>query len=256
MSSLLGSVDQLDSPGRLLLVGVLVLVLAAVQSVFGVGLLVFGTPVLLLMGLPFPVVLGCLLPCSIVVSTAQVATSGGVTLEPIRRTFLRLTAPAVVAGTLVALALGARLDLRLLVGSMLLLTAALRVSDRVRARLSAVVTRRLGSFALALGVLHGLTNLGGGVLTVIVASAYRDKVDVRRHIAFCYGLMAVLQLAVVELATPPGLPLVLYVALPAVALTSYWLVGRLLFRMAGESAYQGLLTALIGGFGAVLVATA
>jgi hypothetical protein len=41
-----------------------------------------------------------------------------------------------------------------------------------------------------------------------------------------------------------------------VALASYWLVGRLLFRLAGQSVYQGLLTLLIGGFGAVLVATA
>jgi hypothetical protein len=254
--SLLASAELVDSPGRLAVIACIVLVLAAVQSVFGVGLLVFGTPTLLLMGLPFPVVLGCLLPCSIVVSTAQVATSGGVTLEPIRRTFLRLTAPAVVAGTLVALALGTKIDLRLLVGVMLLLTAALRVSEGVRTRISAVVTRRLGWFALALGVLHGLTNLGGGVLTVIVASAYRDKADVRRHIAFCYGLMAILQLAVVELTTPPGIPLYLYLALPAVALASYWLVGRLLFRLAGQSVYQGLLTLLIGGFGAVLVATA
>lgn len=256
MYATLAPAELFDSPGRLAVIALVVLVLAAVQSVFGVGLLVFGTPTLLLMGLPFPVVLGCLLPCSIVVSTAQVATSGGLTLEPIRRTFLRITAPAVVAGTVVALALGAKLDLRLLVGSMLLLTAALRVSEGVRARISAVVTRRLGVFALALGVLHGLTNLGGGVLTVIVASTYRDKADVRRHIAFCYGLMAVLQLAVVELTTPPGIPLYLYLALPAVALASYWLVGRLLFRMAGQTAYQGLLTVLIGGFGAVLVATA
>jgi uncharacterized protein len=54
----------------------LVLVLAAIQSVYGVGLLVFGTPVLLLLGLPFPEVLAYLLPCSIAISTLQVADGG------------------------------------------------------------------------------------------------------------------------------------------------------------------------------------
>jgi hypothetical protein len=63
----------------------IVVVLAAVQSVFGVGLLVFGTPLLLLMDLQFPTVLAYLLPCSLTISAMQVISSGGLTLEPIRR---------------------------------------------------------------------------------------------------------------------------------------------------------------------------
>src|ERR1044072_124449 len=76
-----------------------VVVFAAAQSVFGVGLLVFGTPTLLLLGLPFDAVLAYLLQCSIVVSALQIRAGGGlVPLDPLRRRFLLFTAPVVCAG--------------------------------------------------------------------------------------------------------------------------------------------------------------
>ena len=110
-----------------LLLCLLVLTLAAVQSVFGVGLLVFGTPVLLLAGLPFQQVLACLLPCSIVISALQIA-DGGLTFEPIRRKLLLYTAPAVMAGTLLILVvLRHTVNIRHVVGAMLVVTAAIRL---------------------------------------------------------------------------------------------------------------------------------
>src|SRR5689334_18088908 len=79
--------SEIMSPALQLDLCALVLILAAIQSVFGVGLLVFGTPILLLIGFPFPVVLAYLLPCSLVISTLQIA-QGGLTFEPIRRKLL------------------------------------------------------------------------------------------------------------------------------------------------------------------------
>lgn len=244
-----------QSPSDLAIIAGLVVVLAAVQSVFGVGLLVFGTPLLLMLDYPFADVLAYLLPCSIAVSTLQVFSSGGLTLEPIRRSFLRFTAPAVLVGTVVVLVFGSHVDLRPAVGVMLLLTAVLRGVEPARQALGRLVQRRLTPFALGLGALHGLTNLGGGVLTAIVSSTYTDKRDVRRHIAFCYGIMAVIQLATLLLTARPDVPPLAWVALPALTIGSYALVGRALFTRAGNRAYQSLLTALIGSFGVLLVTT-
>lgn len=42
-----------------------------IQSIFGMGLLVFGTPTLLLMGYPFGEVLSILLPPSLTISAIQ-----------------------------------------------------------------------------------------------------------------------------------------------------------------------------------------
>ena len=86
-----------------------VFVFAVIQSVFGVGLLVFGTPTLLLLGLPFDAVLAYL-PSSIAISLLQVVGGGGFRLDPLRRQFLLLTAPLVLLGTLLILTAGVGLE--------------------------------------------------------------------------------------------------------------------------------------------------
>jgi uncharacterized protein len=230
----------------------LVLVLAAVQSVFGVGLLVFGTPALLLLGLPFPEVLGYLLPCSLVVSTLQVADSG-FTMEPLRRKLLAFTAPSVLVGTLfILVVLKRKIDIRQIVGAMLVVTAALRLLGPLRQRMRVFIRARLSPLLVLLGLIHGVSNLGGGVLTLIVSSVYDDKHSVRRHIAFGYGLMALIQLTVLFLTTPVRLNMSLWLVLPALAALSYVLVGRWMFRVTAEGVYQWTLTALIGLFGLLL----
>jgi len=229
--------------------------LAVVQSLFGVGLLLFGTPIFLLLGLPFDVVLGYLLPCSIVVSALQVATSGGLTLEPIRRQFLAITAPAVLVTTGIALAFGTPRQMRIAVGLVLLATAITRLG-RLQPVLARTVRRYSRPLLLGLGIVHGWSNLGGGILTVIVGASFEDKVSIRRHIAFAYGSMAVLQLAVVLAAARPHLVVGLGLLLPVIAGSMFLLIGQRVFRMARQRPYQLGLTGLIVSFGALLVGTA
>jgi hypothetical protein len=227
--------------------------LACVQSVFGVGLLVFGTPILLLLGVPFPVVLAYLLPASLAISTAQVASSGGFALDHTRRCLLLVTAPAVVVGTVLVLNVVGHVDLKPAVGVMLLATAVIRTVPRLTEPLARLTRAHLHVLAGVLGLVHGLSNLGGGLLTVIAGSLYQRKEDIRRQIAFGYGLMAALQLAVLFLVQRPRIDAVLWLTLPAVALTAYSLVGRRLFGAAQQRAYRVGLTGLITTFGALMV---
>jgi len=236
-----------------LVLSLIVVVLAAVQSVFGVGLLVFGTPTLLLLGYPFAQVLGLLLPCSLVISVLQVLTSGGLTLEPIRRRMLVFTAPTVLAGTVFILTVGTSVNIKTLVGIMLIVTALLRVSAPVQQRMATLVRRKQPAFLTGLGVVHGLSNLGGGILTFIVGSSYDRKEDVRRHIAFCYGMMAAIQLAALLITTDPGVEPHLYALLPTLAGVTYFGIGQRLFRSTGQSVYQWSLTGLIAGYGVLLL---
>jgi uncharacterized protein len=239
-----------EAPWELILA--VVVAFAAVQSVFGVGMLVFGTPTLLVLGLPFDTVLAYLLPCSLVISALQVGTSGGLTLEPLRRQFLMFTAPAVVVATAAALFLGTPSQIGVAVGGMLVLTAALRMVRPGHRLVSGFVHAHLRGLLVALGVIHGASNLGGGMLAGIVGALYDDKVTVRRHIAFCYGLMASLQFAVVLVEGPAVQPL-LWVALPFSAAAVYIVVGQWLFGYVTRAAYQHALTSLLAAFGVMLV---
>ncbi|MDT4939141.1 MAG: uncharacterized protein QOG80_2812 [Pseudonocardiales bacterium] len=231
-----------------------VVTFALVQSLFGVGLLLFGTPTLLLAGLPFNAVLAYLLPCSIAVSALQIVDGGGLTLEPIRKKFLFYTAPAVLVATCAVLMFGSVHQLRAAVGVVLLATAATRVS-RLRVVVVRNVQNHIRPLLIGLGVVHGLSNLGGGLLSVIVGSSYTDKNDIRRHIAFAYGLMACLQLIVVFTTAKPRIDWLLWPILPALAAACYLLIGRTAFRRVGAKPFQVGLTGMIAGYGMLLVAT-
>jgi hypothetical protein len=231
-----------------------VVALAATQSVFGVGLLVFGTPILLLLGLPFAEVLTYLLPSSIAISALQVWEGGGIRpLEPIRKKFLTFTAPGVLVGTVVILGVGSTLQIKPIVGAMLVVTALLRAVAPLRRALEGFIRRHTSPLLVGLGLLHGLSNLGGGVLTVIVGSVEEGKRDIRRHIAFAYGLMASVQLVVVFVTTSVSPVWSLWLLLPVLAVATYFLVGRRLFEWAPQERYQMALTGLILAFGVVLL---
>lgn len=232
-----------------------VVVFSVVQSVFGVGLLVFGTPTLLLLGFPFAEVLIYLLPCSLVISSLQILGSG-LTLEPIRKRFLLTTAPATVVGAVIVLAvLDGTLRIRVLVGAMLLLTALIRLLEPARDRMGELISRQQNALFTLLGLLHGLTNLGGGVLTLIVSSLYQRKEDVRRHVAFAYALMAGVQLCTLLATTALHARLGLVLALPVLAGLTFALLGQRAFRAAGQLTYQWGLTGLLVILGVLLIAT-
>jgi uncharacterized protein len=238
-----------------LTVGALIVVLAVVQSLFGVGLLFFGTPTLLLLGLPFDRVLVLLLPCSIVVSALQVATSGGPRLDPFRRRFLIWTPPALPAATAATLLLGSPQGIRALVGVALLATAGTRLVGPARRVLAGVVRRHLRLVLVLLGLLHGASNLGGGVLSVIAGTTFEQKTETRRQIAFCYGVMAGLQLAVVLATTGPPVDARLTVLFPLLAGVTYLLAGQRLFVRTGQRAFDVGLTGMITAFGVLLLAS-
>jgi hypothetical protein len=167
---------------------------------------------------------------------------------------LAFTAPAVLLGTfLILVVLKHKIDMRSIVGGMLVVTAVLRLLGPLRQRMQSFVRARLSPLLVLLGLIHGVSNLGGGILTLIVSSVYDDKHSVRRHIAFGYGLMALIQIAVLCLTTSVHPDLALWLVLPVLAVLSYVVVGTRVFTRIGEPMYQSGLTALIGIFGILLL---
>ena len=213
----------------------------------------FGTPTLLLLGFPFEQVLGYLLPCSISISALQIAESGGFKLDPVRRRFLLFTAPAVVLATSVVI-LRAKIDIKPEVGAMLVLTAGLRAFAVPRRWLASRVGDHQPVLFTALGLLHGLTNLGGGLLTVLMAALHGTKEGTRRQVAFAYGTMASLQLLTLAIVGRPGLEPLVALTLPPLAITVSWVIGRRVYRAASQHAYQWALTMFLLSYGMVLIA--
>lgn len=227
----------------------IVAVFSVVQSIFGVGLLLFGTPTLLLLGLPFTDAIAALLPCSLAVDLLQLRNG-----LPANRAYLvtliTVTLPLVCVGLLIALSIGQPEWLALLVGLMLLSLAVLRVSNLSR-RIRGGMAQFQTPYMAGMGLLHGLSNMGGGMLVMLASSVSQEKEETRRLIAAGYSLFAATQLTTLYLLAPESFHAE-RLFLPLVAVSIY-LLGNLLYLRLEENAFQRLLTALILTYGVLLV---
>jgi uncharacterized membrane protein YfcA len=203
-----------------------IFLLSIVQSIFGVGLLVFGTPTLLLMGFTFDTTLSCLLPCSLCVSTLQSYTQRDEV--EIKSEFLLACLPAVCAGLIVVLASHA-LNLKPYVGSLLIISAILRISPALKEKFQQTSRRYKVPSLTIIGFLHGLTNMGGGLLSIFVSMLYSDKEKIRANIAFGYLLMASCQLTILALTGRFVFSSIIPV-LAFVAGTTYMSIGNRTFK--------------------------
>ena len=107
-----------------------VAVCSVIQSVFGMGLLVFGTPSLLLLGLGFTESLGYLLPASIALSAIQVRRSRR--LDLISPNLWFFCVPMIGAGLALSIFVSGEIPINRVVGVILILAVVSIVVRRIR----------------------------------------------------------------------------------------------------------------------------
>lgn len=226
---------------------------ALVQSVFGVGLLVFGTPVLLFLGYSFPEALYRLLPCSLLVSALQLHDHYD-EARGMLRSYLLFLAPSAAVGAVIVFGSAVSFDIRSAVGAMLLFSAVLRASDKARLAAARMLAPNKNAGLAVIGLVHGLTNMGGGLLTAMVNALVVDKVAVRAGIALGYLLMASLQFGLILALKGPQGPLAELAILMVLTAGAYLILGRRLFTRSSQAVYQRSMTALMALCGLLLLA--
>lgn len=227
-----------------------VAVLAMVQSLFGVGLLLFGTPILLMLGLSFRDALWVLLPASITVSSLQLLLDRRLDL-PVAKTLLVWTVPSVGFGLLLVLTLTLKIRIDFLVIAILIVSVLLRLSSRMRERLMVFCNDYRRAMLLVIGLVHGLTNMGGSLLSVYAAAQSTDKFAIRQFIALGYVLFAGTQLLVL-IATQTGQypnPLA-YMAIGGAVFVG---LGRRAFDAMNQRRYAFLLNLFMLGCASMLI---
>lgn len=228
---------------ELLIPGLIVGFLAAVQSVFGMGILVFGTPTFLLMGYSFTETLGFLLPASLAVSCVQVFVHKSRPL-PISRSVWAFCLPAIAISLFLAISSDWVRNLYVLIAMALLLSAAARLSSRFHDILRAIIQKNLKLYHVAMGTLHGMTNMGGAMLGVMVAAIYKDKNDARYVIAFYYLMFVTIQ-CVVLIFSGVHDELLAGAHYAPVSLLVFLLVGNKVFTRLNNEKFQVGLTVFL-----------
>tara|TARA_B100000686_G_C16791142_1_gene978817 strand:+ start:1614 stop:2357 length:744 start_codon:yes stop_codon:yes gene_type:complete len=224
----------------------IIILFAAMQSVFGIGILFFGTPTLILLGYPFVETLAVVLPASLAVSLLQVVRG---TLPKLRwrRRF------TVYCITPLSLMLGASLwwqwqvELELIIACTLFLYVLIRISPNLHTHLREFVRQHKKLWLAVIGAIHGVSNLGGGLLAIFASNSFDDKIVIRDHIAFCYLCFAGIQLSVLAVMTPYVINWMQFVY-AAIGGAVFMVCEHKIFHSISLSAFDRAFTIIIGSY--------
>jgi len=162
-----------------------ILITAVIQSLFGVGVLLFGTPILLLFGYDFITILIILLPISLIINSFQLVLSFKDIDFVFYKNMLIYSTPFIVI--FLFFVTSTKININLFVGIFLILIAIQAQLPSVSKQLNKMM--KYESIYLAfMGVIHGLTNLGGSLLTAIILNKDLPKNKSRATIA-CTSLI-------------------------------------------------------------------
>ena len=225
--------------------------LAAIQSVFGMGLLVFGTPTLLIAGYEFTNTLGLLLPASFLLSLAQVLSQRK-ERPPISKSLWVICLPSIGFSLFITVQKEAFEEIYLMIAAVLFVASLLRLSERVRMSFRDQIQRNLKVFHLIMGVLHGISNMGGALLGIMASTVHPAKSNARYVTAFYYLFFVLIQIFVLLISAGPNIFLQGAVMAP-IALAVFYIFGNRIFHHLGNAIFNNAMTMFLLAYAVTLI---
>ena len=165
-----------------------------VQSIFGIGLLLLGTPTFLLLGYGYFDVLNILLPFSILISLSQIISYREKNFKFASKIFI-FSVPTLVLGLILVKFLESRINFTSFVSVFLI---AFSIINFLKLKKKSFKIRNINIGLVILGIVHGLTNLGGSLLSLIASNSTTEKNIIRFHIANGYLIFATIQIFIIN----------------------------------------------------------
>ena len=172
---------------------IIIFALIAVQSIFGVGLLLFGTPSLLLLGYDFANTLNILIPVSITISAVQFFKS-----KVKDRIFIKdyniFCIPFLIIFLFIALKFNYLFDFRFLVALLIIFSSVLILNKKKFSSFKQMIFKIKNLILIVIGLIHGLTNMGGSFLAIYSTLISKSIKEVTRYyISYGYLIMGTIQ---------------------------------------------------------------
>ena len=174
----------------------IITLLSIFQAVFGIGLLLIGTPTFLLIGYNFFDVLNLLLPFSITTSLLQVIYSKDIDSEFNTKILLYCIPPLILALSILV-KYENNIDFILLISFTIIFFSIINLSKFKNTIFNNNKKINLG--LIILGLIHGFTNLGGSFFTLICTNINKQKKIIRQNIASGYLIFGTIQLLFINI---------------------------------------------------------
>ena len=213
-----------------------IILTSVVQSIFGTGVLLFGTPILLILGKGFQTTLVILLPASVLINFFQIRNS----YKTIDRLFYKNL--VLISLPLICLSLylyhSKEINANLLIGIFLIIISLQSKIKAIKKALDWLLNYEK-LYLTIMGVFHGLTNLGGSLLSGAIFNRGLTKDSKRSTIAVSYCSMAVIQ--IITLIATLRFDIFLnksYLLYWATAPTVFFIVEKYLYYSINEKLYK------------------
>ena len=174
----------------------IIILLSIFQSVFGIGLLLIGTPTFLLIGYNFFDVLNLLLPFSITISLLQVIYSKDID-SGFNTKILLYCIPPLILALSILVKYENNIDFILLISFTIIFFSIINLSKFKNTIFNNNKKINLG--LIILGLIHGFTNLGGSFFTLICTNINKQKKIIRQNIASGYLIFGTIQLLFINI---------------------------------------------------------
>lgn len=229
-----------------------VIATSIIQSLFGVGVLLFGTPILLLLDYDFINALVILLPISLAINCLQIIKHYQFIDTRFYKNVLSYAIPLVVI--FLFLVTSIKINIGLLVGAFLIFVALKNFFPRIETMLQTLVKYEK-SYLAVMGTIHGLTNLGGSLLTAIVHGKNYHKNQTRVTVAICYASFAVFQLlTLLFLSSEYNVSFSDNISFLQIGVIIFLLTEEMLYNRIDNEKYSKIFAAFLFASGAVLLA--
>ena len=116
--------------------------------------------------------------------------------------------------------------------------------------LDRIISKRPKCIYVFTGLIHGLSNMGGGPLSVLMASIHKDKIAIRTNIAFVYFWFSLIQLAALAAFSLDSFKYY-YFLFPFLSLLIYNLFNKILMEKIDEEKFQIIVTIIIILYGSI-----
>ena len=178
-----------------LFIYLLIFILISIQSIIGVGILVIGTPILLLIKFNMIEILSILLPISILTSLLNFILirlkEKKIKLsidKNLKKKFLFICVPSIFFGLLILKSFEKIINFNYLVSFVIIISIFLANFFKKK-----IITNNLKTiFLVIVGFVHGVTNSGGSLLSLLISST-NEKNYSRYNITFFYLFLALFQ---------------------------------------------------------------
>ena len=198
---------------------IIISITAIIQSIFGTGVLLFGTPLLLIFGYSFHFALIILLPTSILISLLQLKDNFVNVDINFYKKLIIYCIPFIIVSLYYSVTILTQTNLFI---GILLVTFSLKNRIQLINTILRFLNRYEKVYFILMGILHGITNLGGSLLSASIFNKDFSKLAKRSTIAVCYLSMAIIQIITLFfIVNSKEILNVIYIP--------YWLLGVLVF---------------------------